>query len=961
MVGPTLQDDILHLILRFRSHKYVLTGDVEKMYLQFGVRKEDRCYQRILWRDEQGCISTYELNNITFGLASSRFQAIQCLRQLAEDEAGRYPTGAHIIKTDMYVDDLLTGFSTIKEDVAARQEVTELLRQGGLNIRQWASNDPRLLAGLPENAIHKRLQLDDGSTLKTLGVFWDAQTDSIVYTVKPVAQNKAATKRFILSEIAKIYDPLGLLGPVILGAKIIIQKLWQLKLDWDESLPQSINTEWSNFCAELNALNDIAFPRTICQGNGLVMEMHGFCDASIVGYGACIYLRSTDSERRHQSRLFCAKSRVAPLKTTSLPRLELCGALLLAKLYKAIKGTVGVPISKTVLWSDSTITLHWISTSPHLLRTFVANWVAEIQDATHGCEWRHVPGDVNPADALSRGQQPREFTANTLWPTGPTWLLQDEPNWPRTEIAQLTADPEAKRITCLTIAQKSSILDRFSSIQKLKRFVALALRFKRGNQSKHRGTRPHLEEIKAAELRILRLVQEEAFGREIQDLAKQKGLDSKSKLLSLSPYLDPHGILRVGGRLRNATLPEHQKHPALLPKHHHVTTLIIQNEHQTHGHAGALATLYAVRRRYWILDGRNEIRRVIRTCITCTKAKPQTVEYIMGDLPHTRVTQARPFINVGIDYCGPFFIKERKHRNRVKIKSYVAVFICLVTKAVHLELVSDMTTAAFLGALRRFIGRRGKCQMIQSDNGTNFVGAKNELKELVDMIKCDNHNDEVTEYLGEEGIQWRLIPPASPHFGGIWESAVKSFKHHLRRVVGKDLFTFEEFNTLIIEIEAILNSRPLTPIAADPNDLLVLTPGHFLIGDSLTNLPEHDFTQVATNHISSWQHIQQIRQHFWARWHKEYLNELNIRRKWATGQPLIKIGAVVLIKDDNIPPMQWKLGRIIELHPGSDGIPRVATIKTNRGLVKRNLRKLAPLPIDTTITSSNKNSMDSDH
>ncbi|XP_063994292.1 uncharacterized protein LOC135171591 [Diachasmimorpha longicaudata] len=254
MVGPTLQADIFWLILQFRCQPYVLTGDIEKMYLQFSIRPEDRKYQRILWRKANGELATFQLNNVTFGLASSPFQAVQCLHQLADDEAHRYPEAAEILKTNVYMDDLLTGFETIQGGIQTREAITSLLEAGGLTIRHWASNNPQLLQGLPPEAIHQTLQLDEGSTLKTLGVFWDAQSDSIVYTVKPVVQKKTITKRFIMSEIAKIYDPLGLLGPVILSAKTIIQKLWQVKSSWDESVPEHIQTEWTEFCLQLNTL-----------------------------------------------------------------------------------------------------------------------------------------------------------------------------------------------------------------------------------------------------------------------------------------------------------------------------------------------------------------------------------------------------------------------------------------------------------------------------------------------------------------------------------------------------------------------------------------------------------------------------------------------------------------------------------------------------------------------------------
>ncbi|XP_063993673.1 uncharacterized protein LOC135171215 [Diachasmimorpha longicaudata] len=317
----------------------------------------------------------------------------------------------------------------------------------------------------------------------------------------------------------------------------------------------------------------------------------------------------------------------------------------------------------------------------------------------------------------------------------------------------------------------------------------------------------------------------------------------------------------------------------------------------------------------------------------------------MGNLPTARVTESRPFTNVGVDYCGPFFVKEKKFRNRSRVKVYVAVFVCLAIKAVHLEVVSDLTTEAFLAALRRFIARRGCCRHIHSDNGTNFIGANNALKEIYELFKSEVHQKTVQSWLTTKHIHWHFIPPLSPHFGGLWEAAVKSFKYHMYRIITDELLTFEGFNTLVIEIEAVLNSRPLAPMSSDPNDLLALTPGHFLIGESLTCPRQQDFTDIPTNRLSSWQHIQKLKQHFWTRWHREYISELSLRSKWSKGKHHIQEGTIVLLKEDNLPALQWALGRIVKVYPGADGIIRAVTVKTAKGLLDRNVKKLAPLPI----------------
>ncbi|XP_033229513.1 uncharacterized protein LOC117181054 [Belonocnema kinseyi] len=365
-------------------------------------------------------------------------------------------------------------------------------------------------------------------------------------------------------------------------------------------------------------------------------------------------------------------------------------------------------------------------------------------------------------------------------------------------------------------------------------------------------------------------------------------------------------------------------------------------------HARINATLYSVREIFWRIDGRNTTRHIIRQCVKCFRTKPRESEYIMGNLPQNRVSFFRPFVNIGVDYCGPFFIKERRHRNVTIVKTYVAVFVCQATKAVHLELASDLTTGAFPACLKRFFARRGRSQSISSDNATNFVGANKELRELYKTIQSIENNKGKKSCFVKNGIFGHFIPPRAPHFGGLWEAAVKSFKTHFTKVSGTSLLTYEQLHTYVVEIEAILNSRLLTPLSSHPDDLLPLNPGHFLIGTPLTTLPQADLRNVSVNRLSCWELAQQMRHQFRDRWHKEYLNEQIARSKWKTSsnQDNVKIGTLVVNKEDNILSMTWKLGRITAINPGSDGVVRTVTVRSPSGLYKRALKCLHPLPID---------------
>ncbi|XP_050494523.1 uncharacterized protein LOC126875676 [Bombus huntii] len=776
--GPKLQDDLFFILLRFRSHQCVITFDVEKIYRQFLVRPEDRKFQQILWRNSDGEVDTYQLNTVTFGLSAAPYLAIRCLKQLADDEGHRYPRAATVLQRDFYVDDVLTG---VDRKVEARSLRTELTELAGLNIRKWASNDQELLRGLFEQDINDKLLLGESQTFKTLGVVWNSFDDSILYSVKINSTASRITKRTISSEIAKIYDPPGLLAPVIVRAKMLLQRLWTLKIDWDESLPADVHTEWSKYYAQLPLLNNVKFPRKTIIKAAAEIKLHGFCDASERAYGACVYLRTITPDGHVWTRLLTAKSKVAPLKSQTIPRLELSGALLLASLATTVLQALPSNISRTVYWTDSTIVLHWINTSPHTLKTFVADRVTEIQQKTHTSDWRHIPTADNPADLISRGQSPEDFLRPTIWQHGPEWLQQPERYWPTWNPVPLTEIPEEKKATCLAVTPADhSLLERFSSWPKLIRITARCLRWR---QKQDRGRPLTTHDLTNAHNKLVKLLQFCYFSDEIRTLRTDRNSAVKGKLQRLNPFLDKDGMLRVGGRLSHSPMPFSQKHPIIVPKSS-VTALIIEHEHLINLHSGTQATLYALRRSYWPIDGRSHVWSTLKMFVRCCRANPPPVDYVLGDLPASRITESRPFTNVGIDYCGPFYIKERKDRNRRKIKVYVAIFICLEVKAVHIELVSDLTSEAFIAALRRFIAHREFCVTIYSDNGTIFVGANNELRELRNLLQSDDHKVKVQSFLVDRRIEWLFIPPNSPHFGGLWEAAVKSFKRHFRRVAG---------------------------------------------------------------------------------------------------------------------------------------------------------------------------------
>nr|CAH7740565.1 unnamed protein product [Callosobruchus chinensis] len=705
------------------------------------------------------------------------------------------------------------------------------------------------------------------------------------------------------------------------------------------------------FTENLTTLCEIKLPRH----NASRIKLHGFCDASQRAYGACVYVKSITNDTS-STQLLCSKSRVAPLKTVSLPRLELCGALLLTRLMSKVLESIKISVDSVSYWTDSSIVLCWISAPPNTWKLFVPNRISKIQGSTDVSQWKHVASADNPADLVSRGISASQLPSCKIWWHGPVWLNKSEKEWPeplyqaRNKI-EIEHVPEKRHLQVSLIAKHDfSILDRYSSLYCLQKIVAFCFRFTY-NASNSFGERKSgaitVDEMNHALLALVKLAQHQDFSQEINCLFEKKPLPKGSRLLNLDPFLDTNGYLRVGGRLSKSNLPFDTKHPLILGAKNKLTSLITKNEHHRQLHAGCQSILSTLRQRFWPLGGRQTVRRAINKCLTCFRIKPNLLIRKMADLPAERVTQNRPFVVVGMDFAGPFSIKDGRLRNRAIIKAYLCIFICFSTKAVHLEAVTDLSTDSFLNALNRFVARRGLPNVLYSDNATNFVGAHRKLSKVYDFLAKTSKDPAVSEFLLSNSMQWKFIPPRSPHHGGLWEAAVKRAKFHLDRILNNNCLTFEQLATVFAQIEAIMNSRPLTPLSSDPSDLSVLTPGHFLIHYPLLSVPQVDLTSVPSNRLTQYEGLQGLMQTFWRRWKKDYLQQLQTRTKWleSNGTP-IREGTLVFLADENTPPLHWKRGRVTKLHPGSDGIVRSVTLRTATGDTTRAVQKLAVLPVD---------------
>ncbi|CAK1594516.1 unnamed protein product [Parnassius mnemosyne] len=972
MVGPTLQADLRHTILRWRVHAIGIVADIIKMYRQVRIADEDAVFQRILWRESpEKPLRDYELVTVTFGTASAPYQAVRSLHQVAYDEGDKYPLAADRVLNSFYMDDLMMGSNSVEEGVEICKQMVALLGKGGFALQKWNSNNRQLLdrissiytnevvqqtgqikiknentenkdkedIGVKEKEIdNKEIEIKLNSTIKILGLTWNRHEDCFQYSVNlPPLTTAPVTKRLIISDIARLFDPLGWLAPSVVLAKMFIQKLWLLGVCWDEELTTEVITEWSTYREELSLLTKVQVPRWLGTSSSDDLELHGFSDASKAAYSAVVYLRTIDVSGKIHLSLLVAKTRVAPIKQISIPRLELCGAVLVSKLLIETAEILNISKEKIFAWTDSTVVLSWLNSHPSRWKTFVANRTSEILGALNSSQWFHVPTKENPADCASRGILPSSLVGNELWFSGPSFLKNKLIEYKRPKNLKTDLEQTIKAHTA--VVPEHVVFENYSSLRKLVKVIAYCRRVLKKEKHDSKYLKDH--EIEAALQTCIRKSQIDSFTTEYEQLKEKGYLNIKSsKLKSLCPFLDKNGIMRIRGRLEKSELDEQVKHPIVLPHSCHLTLLIVADAHEKTLHGGPQLMANYLRSAYWVIGARSLVQQYVRKCVTCAKQRASVRNQLMGALPSVRCTPARPFLYSGVDYAGPISIRTTKGRGHRSYKGYICLFVCMSTRAIHLEVVSDMSTQAFLAAFRRFVSRRGHCAKLWSDNGSNFVGASRELQQLASIQPA------IAEYLEANNTEWHFIPPHAPNFGGLWEAGVKSTKFHLKRVIGDSTLTYEEMTTFLNQVEACLNSRPISVINfTDPGEPLPLTPGHFLIGEPIINVPDKNYKSSNVSYLTRWQFVQRMLQSFWKRWSQEYLSKLMNRYKWASQVPEPNVGDVVLIKEDDLPPSRWLLGRVIEKHPGDDNVTRVVTLRTKTSVIKRPTSKLCILPI----------------
>lgn len=932
MTGPSLTEKLGDVLLKFRINQHAYSADISKAFLRIGLQEPDRDFTRFLWYEnpetlDQPC--TYRFKSVLFGATSSPFLLQATIDHHLKKSGNTYKD---LIAQNFYVDNFQGTVSDQEELFSIYENANSLLTDANLPLRMWVSNNPVLNQRIEEDFQDYKVP----ATTNLLGLHWDAYNDKIIIKPPAIEDLGSLSKRKLLSLVASVFDPLGLLSPITIRGKMLIREAWQQNLGWDDQLPPSFESEWIKLKTDLLKLDCLSFNRNIGQDEEKC-TLHVFNDASSKAYGAVAYLTVNG-----ESNILTSKARVTPMKTRSLPQLELTAIQIGTRLARYITTTLkSVDIENVYIWSDSEVALQWIRNGNSNI-VYVKNRVSKISCDASGFKFHYVPSNSNPADLLSRGASFTTISESSLWKNGPSWLSFPD-TWPnqKENVASINTLTETTDPTPIFNASEISSLSKIINITK---YVFTFLK----------RVKPSLQLTSPMKYWLHR-VQQEQFRNEYDYLSTQTNTNGKSCLVkSLGLYIDPDtDLIHCRGRLLHSELTTSTKFPILLPRRSWLTTLLIERAHKQTLHGGVADTLSLLREQYWLPKGRQVVKTILKKCLVCKVIEGRVLKQPGPPaLPKERVIHKEPFQTVGVDYTGCITLKNPADNSLDKY--YVCMFTCATTRAIHLELARDLSAQTFLNILRRFVARRSSPRLIISDNATNFKGTSNFLKDLFSQ-QC------VQDHLNHHDIEWKFIPPRAPWMGGFYERLIGVVKNCIRKVLYKRKISEDELHTILTEVEMRINNRPLTYVDDDINNPQPLTPSHLIHGRRLQPMPSeiedkgNDPDYLNEEKLRTrYSYIYNRIKHWEKVWRKEYL--LSLREKFYGAQPpkqerTLKEGDIVIVETDGARD-SWPLGKITALHPDKAGIIRVVEVMSRGTTALKTLDKLIPLEMSCDIYHS---------
>ncbi|XP_049332403.1 uncharacterized protein LOC125799519 [Astyanax mexicanus] len=718
------------------------------------------------------------------------------------------------------------------------------------------------------------LSVDDLPVQRSLGIKWNITSDTFTFDV-PESQ-KPFTRRGVLSVVNSLYDPLGFMAPVTIKGRLLLREF--STQEWDTSLPEAKYDEWERWHKSLSALKEVQIPRTYVSFSTSMAhntELCVFSDASVKAISGVAYLKVTNEHGHSEVGFVFGKSKLAPQSALTVPRLELCAAVLAVEIadlvIREIDLKVNAPTSSKITTEDDT-TYNLVDPDSDV------EIYSKVTTLTTQIEGHKL--DSKRFERFSKWRSLTKAVARLL------------------HILQCFSHPSSSR-TCVGWHMCKDGLS--------------------------------VADITKAEHVIIKCVQQECFSEELKCIKSNCALPKTSPLYKLHPVIDSEDLLRIGGRIDRAQVERWEAHPLIIPSRHHIATLLVRHHHECVKHQGRHFTEGAIRASgLWIVGGKRLISSCIHRCVTCRKLRGRMAQQQMSDLPAERLQVDPPFSYVGLDVFGPWEVLTRRTRGgQARDKRWAVLFTCMSTRAIHIEVIETMTSSSFINALRRFFSIRGPAKQLRSDCGTNFIGAFKELQ--MDSQRPCPHS--VEDYLSQQRCTWVFNPPHSSHMGGTWERMIGVARRILGSMllkVGPSKLSHEVLTTFMAEVCAIVNARPLVPVSTDPESPFILTPAMLLTQKTSTSLPPATEFTKGDLLKNQWKRVQALAETFWARWRREYLSTLQTRQKWQSLKPNLKAGDVVLMKDCQAKRNQWPMGIIVKAIPSKDGLVRKVEVKVTR-------------------------------
>lgn len=962
--GPDNIASLLAGLIRIREYAIPVNGDVKEMFHQVKINLVDQQCQRFLWRD---CDQSKEpriliMESMAFGPTDSPSKSQFVKNFHAEKYRQEYPEACEALQNWTYVDDYFNSHETTEEAIRVTNDAIRICSDMNFDLVGIQSTSSEVLNAIPHRNVKPDLVNLEGRdnspnyVTKILGMHWDTTEDVFLYRKKVdelmkkmVNENYHPTKREALRVVMRIFDPLGLAAKFTIRGKMILQDIWRAGIDWDEQITSDIFEDWRKFLNTFDEIEKIRIPRRYVKLDPRLarVELITFVDASDKAFAAISYFRFTTEDHNHIA-LVAAKAKVAPVNPLTIPRLELQAAILGVRLATTMKSLHSFKIDEQLFLSDSTCVLSWICNPKSKHDKFIGARIGEILEKSSSPEWYHVRTKENVADEATKVTTDNQDIQDSRWFSGPEFLKLPREEWP---IERQPTKFVAVHATTQHLHPLDMISLRFQSKwMSLVHITAFMLRTKMKKSELPHNTVIGEQEIRNAELVIFRKIQQDCFTEELETLQNWGKLPNEEKRMmncvpasssirQYNPFLDDNGLIRMSSLNQCSTSSYAARNPVILPSKHKFVNLLVTYHHQLNHHVGTETIVADLREKAWIISVRETVKRIANKCMICRIRKAKPERPISAALHAARTAFHLPaFSHVGVDCFGPIEVIQ----GRTRVVRNVALFTCLTSRAIHMEILHDMTADKMLGAIRRMIGRRGRLLSLYSDNGTNFTGAHSQMKKDYDEVQA-KYGKMAADQLR---VDWKFIPAYSPWMGGAWERLIHQVKRVLEDILRPDAVHDDVLANALIEAELIMNNRPLTHTPTNPEDEFPLTPNMKLFGEKIP--PEYYCATEPNDRYDRRSHFksQELADRIAARWTREYLPEISRRSEKSLGRvnaDRFQVGDVVLVTEPNLPRAKWRLGRIVHIHPTRDGRPRSIDVKLTNGTIaeKRSVGRCA--------------------